>query len=48
MDKKYFCVSDFYCLLGLIEDGKIDAVNIAFPDHYGRLIGKKIGAKFFN
>jgi glutamine synthetase len=31
----------------LIEDGAIDTVLVAFPDMYGRLVGKRIVGRFF-
>lgn len=34
-------------LLSLIESNQIKTVNVGFPDHYGRLCGKKIEAEFF-
>lgn len=35
-------------LLKQIEKGTIHTVNIGFPDHYGRLMGKKIDGQFFS
>jgi glutamine synthetase len=31
-----------------IEEGKIDTVIVAFPDVFGRLVGKRFAANFFN
>ncbi len=31
----------------LVEDGSIDTVIVAFPDHYGRLMGKRVPADYF-
>lgn len=40
-------VIDLVMLRGLIDRGKIDTVVIAFPDLYGRLLGKRVSADFF-
>ena len=34
-------------LEALVEDGKIDTVIAVFPDHIGRLMGKRLRAEFF-
>ena len=34
-------------LTGAVEDGSIDTVILAFPDLYGRLMGKRLDASFF-
>ena len=33
-------------LRSAVQDGTVDTVILAFPDHYGRLIGKRIDASF--
>ena len=34
-------------LVEATEDGSIDTVILAFTDHYGRLMGKRLDAEFF-
>jgi glutamine synthetase len=34
-------------LRGLVSDGRVDTVILAFPDLYGRLLGKRLDARFF-
>ncbi len=34
-------------LKGMIADGRIDTVLVAFPDHLGRLVGKRVTGAFF-
>src|SRR6186713_2361645 len=34
-------------LRALIKEGEIDTVLTVFPDLYGRLVGKRIGTRFF-
>ena len=46
-DKKTKGMIDLVMLRGLIDRGKVDTVIIAFPDLYGRLLGKRVSAHFF-
>ncbi len=34
-------------LRGLVESGEVDTIDVAFPDLYGRLVGKRFDAEFF-
>src|SRR6476660_2015478 len=38
---------DLQTLRGRIEEGEIDTVIVAFPDVFGRLIGKRFTGQFF-
>lgn len=40
-------MSELQTLNDSIESGEIDTVVVAFPDHYGRLVGKRFAARFF-
>ena len=34
-------------MMKLIENKQIHTVNVGFPDHYGRLVGKKFDSDFY-
>ena len=38
---------DVEALRSAVGDGSVDTVILAFPDHYGRLVGKRLDASFF-
>ena len=38
---------DVEALRSAVADGSVDTVILAFPDHYGRLVGKRLDASFF-
>ena len=38
---------DFPTLTKKIDNGEIDTVIVAFPDVWGRLVGKRFTGKFF-
>ena len=38
---------DVEALRSSVADGSVDTVILAFPDHYGRLVGKRLDASFF-
>ena len=38
---------DVEALRSAVDEGSVDTVILAFPDHYGRLVGKRLDASFF-
>ena len=38
---------DQAALISLVDSGEIDTVVVAFPDLYGRLVGKRCSARYF-